>query len=212
MLGKYGATVIEIPYDEHFDNARSIVIKKAKNDWCFLLDADEIISKSLGNKIEEIVRSDSCDIVYIPTINYFFGVKSKYGLHYPCHHCRLFKKQYIYVTGKCHSYLDVVNNARELWLQGEENALIHFSFNNIEEWARKRIRYAKLQPRKKFSPPFICFLKSFFRFYIKEKNIFGGYNGYIFSITEAMSEQMANIEEYYKNKNIDIDTLKNHYL
>ena len=44
---RYGATMIEIPYDEHFDNARSIVIEKAKNDWCFLLDGDEIISATL---------------------------------------------------------------------------------------------------------------------------------------------------------------------
>lgn len=209
---KYGAHVMQIPYDEHFDNARSIVINNAKNDWCFLLDADEMISETLGQQIEKIVNEDKCDIVYLPTINYFFGLKSKYGLHYPCHHCRLFKKKYINVTGKCHSYLDVVNNARELWLQGEENALIHFSFNNIEEWAKKRIRYAKLQPRKKFKAPIFCFIKAFCRFYFKEKNIFGGYDGYILSVTEALGEQMANLDKYYKSKNIDIDSLKKSYL
>lgn len=209
---KYGATVIEIPYDEEFDNARSIVINNAKNDWCFLLDADEMISESLGQQIEKIVNEDKCDIVYLPTINYFFGIKSKYGLHYPCHHCRLFKKKYIHVTGKCHNYLNVVNDARELWLQGEENALIHFSYNNIEQWAKKRIRYEKLEPKNKFRSPFLCFLRAFFRLYFKEKNIFGGYDGYLLSITGAMSEQMGNIEKYYKDKNIDIDKLKNQYL
>lgn len=211
---KYGAKIIKIPYDKHFDRARKTIIEAAKNEWCFLLDADEIIPNELGNLIEEVIEEDKCDVCYIPTLNYFFGVKSKYGIHFPCHHCRLFKKQYIHVTGVVHNYLNVINDARELFIEGEENSIIHFSFNNIEQWCKKRLRYIELETEnnKKFKSPFFCFTKSFINAYFKEKNYKGGYDGFILSLLAGISSQLANIKNYYDNKNIDIKNIKNKYI
>lgn len=211
---KYGAKIIEIPYCKNFDSARGIIIEQAKNEWCLLLDADEMISKTLGEKINSIVDENKYDLVFIPTINYFFGEKAKYGLHYPCHHCRIFRKSNIIVTGKVHHYLEYKQNSKELWLYGEEYALLHFSFDNVEQWMMKRTRYIELESEnyKKFKSPLLCFISNFNRFYFKEKNYKGGYNGFILSILCAISEEISNIKVYYDNKKIDVDEIKNKYL
>lgn len=210
---KYGAKVIEIPYCKNFDSARSVVIEQAKNEWCLLLDADEMISKTLGEKVDSIVEENKYDLVYFPIINYFFGEKAKYGLHYPCHHLRLFKKENVIITGKVHNYIKVKQGSKELWLYGEENALIHFPFDNINQWMQKRARYIELESDEKtFKPPIMCFISNFFRFYVKEKNYKGGYSGFILSILCATSEELANIKKYYDNKNLDINKIKNSYL
>ncbi len=210
---KYNAKVIQIQYDKYFDRGRQVIIEKAKNEWCFLLDADEMITKSLGQKIEDIIEKDDCDAVYFPTINYFFGLKSKYGLHYPCHHCRLFKKSAITVTGIPHNYLNINKECIEKFVYGEENALIHFSFNNIEEWMKKRYRYIELENNNnKFKNPIICGIKSFCRAFFKEKNYQGGYDGFILSILSSVSDQLANIKLYYENKKIDSNKIREKYL
>lgn len=210
---KYGAKILEIPYCKNFDSARSVIIENAKNEWCLLFDADEMISKTMAEKIDSIVEENKYDVVYFPTINYFFGEKAKYGLHYPCHHCRLFRKQNIIVTGIVHHYLEVKKDSKELWLQGEEYALLHFSFDNIDQWMKKRARYIDLETNdKKFKSPLLCFIGNFNRFYFKEKNYKGGYNGFILSILCAISEEIANIKKYYDSKNINIDEIKNKYL
>lgn len=211
---KYNATIIKIPYDRYFDKGRYPLIQNAKNEWCFLLDADEMISKTLGEKIDEIVRKNEYDAIYIPTINYYFGQKSKYGVHYPCHHCRLFKKQAVTVTGEMHNYLPVNNGCRELFINGEENALIHFPFNTLEDWMKKRYRYIKIDTEncKKSKPLLFVAIKDFCKSYFKEKNYKGGYEGFILAVLASISGQIANIKTYYDNKNVDIDEIKNKYL
>lgn len=210
---KYNAKVIQIPYDKYFDRGRKALIENAKNEWCFLLDADEMITQSLGEKIEQIVDEDDCDAVYFPTINYFFGVKSEYGLHYPCHHCRLFKKSVITITGMPHDYLKINEKCKEKFIYGEENALIHFPFNNIKEWINKRYRYIELEENNnKFKNPiwtgFKCFCRSFF----KEKNYQGGYDGFMLAVLASISEELAYSKLYYKNKNINVKKIKEKYL
>ena len=210
---KYNAKVINIPYDKYFDRGRKVIIENAKNEWCFLLDADELITKSLGKTIEKIVEKSDCDAVYFPTINYFFGVKSEYGLHYPCHHCRLFKKNVVTVTGIPHNYFNINKECIEKFVYGEENAIIHFSFNNIEEWMKKIYRYIDLEEKNnKFNNPFICGIKSFCKAFFKEKNYQGGYEGLILSILSSISAQLANIKLYYDDKEIDAKKIKEKYL
>lgn len=159
-------------------------------------------------------NEDTCDVVYIATNNYFFGVESKYGLHYPCHHCRLFKKSYIEVTGEMHNYLKTKENARKLYVKGENKEMIHFPYNNTEEWLKKRYRYIDVETenKTKFISPLICCIKSFNKFFFLDKNYKGGYEGFMLSVTQTISEMIADVKVYYDNKNIDIEQIKNKYL
>lgn len=211
---KYSARVIKIPYDKYFDNARKKLIDCAKNEWVFLLDADEIISNGLAKNIEKIVKENKYDAVYVPFINYFFGVKSKYGVHYPCYYCRLFKKNSVLITGKVHNYMKILDNSKITYISGEQNCLIHFSFNNINDWVKKRLRYIELETegKNKHRFPLLVFFSNFYKFYFKEKNYQGGYDGFILTILQCISEQLANIKIYYENKNIDVKKIKDSYL
>lgn len=210
---KYGAKIIKTKYDKYFDNARKIAIDNAKNEWCFLLDADEIITKELAEEIDKIVKDDLCDIAYIAIKNYFFGVEANYG-KYPYYYCRLFKKDFIEITGQMHSCLKLkTNECKSTYINKRKN-LIHFPYNNVEEWLKKRYRYINVETENnhKFISPFSCFIKSFFRFYFKEKNYKGKYEGFMLAISQATSELIADIKIYYDKKNIDIFKIKNQYL
>lgn len=214
ILKKYKVKVLNIPYDENFDNGRKILLEKSKNEWCFLIDADEMVTSSLAKKIDEIVKCNKDDIVYLPVLNYFFGVKSKYGIHFPCLHCRLFKKSFIKVTGVMHSYFEVINEPKTLCIRDEEYAIIHFPYNTIEEWLKKRIRYINFETKSnnKFCSPLLLFIKTFIKYYFKDGCYKGGYDGFILALTQCTSAAIANYKNYYENKNIDINKLKDDYL
>ncbi|MBQ8535010.1 MAG: glycosyltransferase family 2 protein [Bacilli bacterium] len=214
ILKKYKVKILNIQYDENFDNGRKILLEKAKNEWCFLIDADEIVTSSLAKKIDQIVMDNVYDIVYLPFLNYFFGTKTKYGVHFPCLHCRLFKKSFINVTGVMHSFLEIVNAPNTLMLSDEKYAIIHFSYNNIDEWLNKRLRYIKFECKhnNKFHSPFFLFIVSFIRFYFKDGAYKGGYDGFILALTQCTSEAIANFNNYYDNKKIDVKSIKEEYL
>ena len=99
--------------------ARQFAVELASNNWIFVIDADEIVTKPLRDKIIEIVESNNYDVVYVPRINYIFGkpinknmflnpyIMSK-GSLIP----RLFKKGYVHFNSKIHDFCEIQKDAR----------------------------------------------------------------------------------------------------
>lgn len=66
----YGATVLEDPWQDDFARPRNIGIEKARGDYIFIMDADEMISKESHNDLKWLTRIKQVDAFWLTTLNY----------------------------------------------------------------------------------------------------------------------------------------------
>lgn len=74
-----GATVVQFDYDGGWPKKRNWALKNlpVRNEWVFLLDADERIPVVLGDEIRNVVRSSDCDGYFVKWRFLFLGAWMK---------------------------------------------------------------------------------------------------------------------------------------
>ncbi len=135
-----GAKVYNVKDYGYVEPARNFALQKATNEWILLLDADERLSKSLAEKIIQIVQENKYDLVEIPFKNMIFKKHIKHTGWWPDNHIRLFRK-------KCVKWQDTIHTlptykGKKLTLPPEEKyAVIHNNYLTIDDFLTKLIRY-----------------------------------------------------------------------
>ena len=73
LAGRIADVVEHQPWID-FSTNRQLLVSKARNDWVFILDADEVISPQLGAEIAALSEADwrNCSIFTMPRKNYLF--------------------------------------------------------------------------------------------------------------------------------------------
>ena len=66
----YGATVLQDPWQDDFARPRNIGIEQARGDYIFIMDPDEVISKSSHHDIKWLTRIKGVDAFWLTTLNY----------------------------------------------------------------------------------------------------------------------------------------------
>lgn len=66
----YGAQVYRDPWQDDFARPRNIGIEKARGDYIFIMDADEVISKESHNDLKWLTRIKQVDAFWLTTLNY----------------------------------------------------------------------------------------------------------------------------------------------
>jgi exosortase/archaeosortase family protein len=144
---KYGAHVLVNKFENHprqWDFAlRNFDIK---TPWVICLDADQVVSPELNQKLAAFKDADFNDIdgIYFNRKNYFKGRWLKHGGYYPFYMLKMFR------YGKGYSDLNenmdhrfIVPGKSVVWKDGhilEEN----LKENNIRFWIEKHNRYSDL--------------------------------------------------------------------
>lgn len=140
---KLGARVLLHRRVGYVEPARNYGIKKAKNNWVFVVDADERIPAELGKEVENIVANDKCDVCWIAEKNIIFGQWIKHGLLWPDYHPRLFKKGHLAWSNNVH---DIPKpKGKELYLDANENnAIEHYSrsYSTVTGFVESYNRYS----------------------------------------------------------------------
>jgi glycosyltransferase involved in cell wall biosynthesis len=90
-----GARVLVHPW-EGFSKTKQWAVDQAKNDWVFLLDADEMIPEALAMEIRQKLSgiTVSAKAFSCPRKNYFLGKWMRWGGWYPDRVVRLLQKSY----------------------------------------------------------------------------------------------------------------------
>ena len=67
---EFGATVISVPWENHFANARNAALKLMETDWVLVLDADEELDSEAKAQLPDLLRPWNVGGYLVPIRNY----------------------------------------------------------------------------------------------------------------------------------------------
>ncbi|WP_304181264.1 glycosyltransferase [Leptotrichia trevisanii] len=186
---------------------KNFVLEKCKGEWILLIDADEVISQQLKEKIKSIINSDnpSKDVYKIKLRNIAFKKEIKFG-GWDDYVIRLWKNGKVKISDReVHEQYQTESKIGKI-----NEMIIHYTYDSIEEFLEKLNRYtsqsAKEYIKKGKNPSFIkIYSKMLFRFikmYILQLGFLDGYEGYLlakYSSIYTMTKYTKLREEYYNN-------------
>lgn len=159
-----------------FSEQKNLAVNLSKNEWVFVLDADERITQDLKIEILEILKKPLSDGYFVPRLNRFFGKNIKTCGLYPDFSIRLFKKSKgSFSNAPVHESVKVVGKTSKL-----THYLTHLAYETVDEFINKQKIYSKLSKKKKnifkalLSP---CWV--FFKIYFLRLGFIEGWRGFV---------------------------------
>lgn len=152
---EFGATIISVPWRNHFAEARNAALEPMQTDWVLCLDADEELDGRARSKLRKLLAAPETDGYLVPIRNYV-PVKSGRGwdsaleandhkhpraagapAYFVHENCRLFRrKPGIYFTGRVHELVEHQFKVLNLKM-GRANFCIHHFGQMAGEASRK---------------------------------------------------------------------------
>jgi len=181
--------IIQRKFD-NFSSQKNYAIKQAKNDWVFILDADERLSPGLKNEI--INKSNNpgdYKAFWIKRVNFFQKKKIRFSGWQNDRVLRLFNRNYCQYNGKfVHEEISCNNKTGVL-----KNPLLHYTYDTYEQYKNKMFLYSQIKARelskKNIRPNFFHkYIKPAYRFfyhYIFKLGFLDGKAGYIIAKVNA---------------------------
>jgi glycosyltransferase involved in cell wall biosynthesis len=160
-----------------FGKQKQKAVDLAKNEWVFVLDSDERITKELQKEISEILKEPKYNAYFVPRLNNFWGKNIKRLGLYPDYSIRLFNKKIASFNEK-EVHESVVCDCKKGYLK---NPMLHLAYESIDEFIEKQNRYSSLgaKPNKLkaiFSP-----IWTFIKLYFIKLGFLEGWDGFIIS-------------------------------
>lgn len=195
---KYGAKFVHQDW-LGYGPQRNKAIDLCKSEWILNIDADEVVSPELLEKISQVVKKEGKEKVYKVLFTAIcFGKKIYHGGWSGAKKVRLFYKG----AGKFNDNI-VHENFETGEAIGVLNAEIyHYTYENIEDYFYKFNRYtteaaAELFRKGKKSKKWKIFLEPFYKFlynYIFRLGFLDGLEGFVLASTTALYSMV----KYYK--------------
>ncbi|RAV30660.1 glycosyltransferase family 2 protein [Sinomicrobium soli] len=183
IAGKYPVTVYQRKFD-NFSSQKNYAIDRARHDWIFILDADEVIVPELREEIiSEIRKARTCEAYEVRTVRMFMGRQMKYGTAKNDTKTLLFQKQHCrFGTKLVHENLVVEGRKGIL-----KHHILHYTYRGFDHFVGKKNHYAWLQAREMFDKGkkaslFHILVKPPFRFfseYIIKRGFMDGFPGFV---------------------------------
>lgn len=140
----YTDKVFSHPDVGYVEPARNFALAKAKFDWILVLDADEIISPSLKDKILELLAGPQADIYWLSRQNFVFGAWLNKAGWWPDHQPRLFRQGAVSWRTDMHRMPDMIGQQIKLPPKPEW-AIQHQNYVSIEQFVDKLNNYTSIQ-------------------------------------------------------------------
>ena len=184
----YGSKVFKTKY-EGYAEKKNFGIEEAAGEWILSIDADERISPELAGEIKEVLRGDgNYDGYLIPMKFYFLGHWMRHGGLYPKPHLRLFRKgKGEFEERAVHEGVKVKGRVGYL-----RNPMLHYSYENLEDYLRKFDRYSTLDAQDKVGKrrygrwyPFLRLPTEFILVYFIRQGFRDGFYGLLYSVLQS---------------------------
>ncbi|MGA3193496.1 MAG: glycosyltransferase family 2 protein, partial [Terriglobales bacterium] len=131
-----GATVLQVPWESHFANARNAALAPITTDWVLSLDGDEELDRDARRDLTALLKESEVAGYVLPVRNYAPAVEVRAGSavgrandfrhpraatagsYFVYKKCRLFRRDAsIYFTGRVHEQVEVTIRAANLKLR-----------------------------------------------------------------------------------------------
>jgi glycosyltransferase involved in cell wall biosynthesis len=135
------------------DPARRFAVSKATGDWIFILDADEMVPKTLADHLRAWAdRDPSYDVAMVPRANIILGRWIRYGNNWPSRHARFFRPGSLLMTDRIHKSIVPAPGTRVHRLPDEPGlAIWHFPGGSLSDLVRKVDRYTDIEARQAYA-------------------------------------------------------------
>ena len=159
-----------------FGAQKNKAVELAKNDWVFVLDADERFTSELQSEVLITLKNPIADGYMVARLNRFFGKNIKTCGLYPDYSIRFFNKnQGKFNNVLVHESVQIKGNTTKL-----KNHMIHLAYETVDEFIIKQNKYATLHHKKKnrlkalISPPW-----TFFKLYFIKLGFLDVWHGFV---------------------------------
>ena len=177
------AKLIQRQFDD-FSSQKNYAIRKATNDWIFLLDADEEITDELRESICFNLHSNEKHKGFILKRRTFMEGRRLYFGGFDNKIARLFHKSESFYKGIVHETIQIDGSLGKL-----KGNLNHYTFRSMNQFKAKIEYYAKLKALELYSNQkkvtlYHQFMKPMLRFFIHyffKLGFLNGYRGFQFS-------------------------------
>jgi glycosyltransferase involved in cell wall biosynthesis len=159
-----------------FGAQKNKAVNLAKNDWVFVLDADERITPELQSEIICILENPQFDGYQIARLNNFFGKNIKTCGLYPDYSIRLFNKNKgRFSNATVHESVQIEGGISNL-----KNHMVHLAYDTVNEFRSKQKKYAELSHKKKNKfKALVSPLWTFFKLYFIKLGFLEGWRGFV---------------------------------
>lgn len=188
-----GARVVPAGW-EGFVASRNRALAEARNDWVFVLDADERVPEGLRDEILAVLEKDDPAVAgyRVPRLSHFLGRPVRHGTWYPDFKLRLGRRSAGLRAegGRVHETLEVDGTVARL-----TTALVHHPYRDLSDALRKASRYAQLGAEDRYDRGargstaglFGRPLFEFFRFLFLRRGFLDGFVGVSVAFLHASS-------------------------
>jgi glycosyltransferase involved in cell wall biosynthesis len=151
-----GARVVQFKWDGAFPKKKNWALATIpwRNDWVFILDADERITPSLADELRSAVGNPSVDGYYVNRSFWFIDGWLRHCGYYPSWNLRFFRHKlgrYEEFSGTGDSSSGDNEVHEHVVLQGKSAHLKfemeHYAYPTIEVWVEKHNRYSNWEGR-----------------------------------------------------------------
>ena len=158
-----------------FAKQKQFAVDNCKNEWVFVLDSDEIITKELQEEIKKTLLKPECYGYFIARLNYFFGKAIRHCGLYPDRTLRLFDKtKGRFSSDSVHEKVVVEGKTGTL-----KNHMLHYAYDSIEEFIEKQNRYSSLNKKPNRLKALLNPTWTFFKIYFLKAGFLEGWHGFI---------------------------------
>jgi len=165
-----------------FGAQKNKAVALAKNNWIFVLDADERITQDLQTELLKTLKVPKMKAYKTARLNNFFGKNIKRCGLYPDYSIRLFDRRF----GKF-SDVSVHESVQTSEVVGVlTRPMIHLAFNSLSEFRTKQKHYAELSIKKRnLIKAFVSPIWTFVRIYFLRLGFLEGWRGLVIALVYA---------------------------
>ena len=188
---RMGARVVVQADWQGFGYQKNFALSLATGDWILVLDADEVVDPELATEIQRVTRSGAGEMAgyAVERVNYFCGVRLRFGLWRPVFLPRLFRK------GRGRVSDDVVHE--RVVVDGPvarlEGPLHHYTSESVVDRIRKNDEYSSIIARVRYQAGrrvsllqlLLIMPATLFRDLVLRKGLLDGRAGLIVAVTGA---------------------------
>lgn len=134
-----GAKVVYRAWDNDFSAQRNFALEYVDTDWVLYLDADERLNDELVKAVKTVLEKNENKKYTIRRKSVAFGKIFNYGVLYPDHVCRMFKKNRIKWVNKVHERPECID--QEVILDGYAE---HYTYVSWDQYYVKFNQYTTI--------------------------------------------------------------------